>query len=180
MTLNIPKEKQSDTPRKKDSAEKIIDEDNKTTTAIEKIVSWLKENCTSENENFNRFQTVFLVLSLSSLLTINQFLVQTRFFFYNTDVFFQLVMPGIFSLFIIYWVEDLNDFILITVGGFILFILFYIILINLPWLLGFISNGTVITVFFNIVLVIRLLPLIFVMMLFGGGVATIIRAITNF
>lgn len=136
---------------------------------LKRSVDWVK--------NKQSLRNITLTLILSSLLAINQFFLYIRFTIFVNDVFFQLFLPTFLSVVVIYWAEELEDIVKISFGSLFLFTLFYSIIRSLPWLLGFITTGGTITLFFNLTTIIQILPAIFVMVLLGATIAAILQEI---
>jgi len=136
---------------------------------LKKAVDWARNN--------RNLRNISLTLTLSILLAVNQFLLNIRFFIFVNDVFFQLFLPAILSILVIYWADELEDIVKISFSSLFLFALFYSIIRLLPWLLGYIPTGGTITLFFNFTTIIQILPAICVMVLLGATIAAIIQEI---
>lgn len=155
--------------------EKLVSDKKKSLTEFKSILLGI-------NERFNfhtRFRSLFLTFSLAYLLTLNQFFIQIRFLLYINDVFFQLIMPAFITLLVIYWADELESIVYITFGGWLFFIFGYLFVVNFPWLLGFITSGAATTIFANIAIFIRILPMLTVMMLLGASLAAIIKSLAD-
>ncbi|MFW9995142.1 MAG: hypothetical protein ACFFD4_24105 [Candidatus Odinarchaeota archaeon] len=88
-------------------------------------------------------------------------------------------MPAFITLLVIYWADELESIVYITFGGWLFFIFGYLFVVNFPWLLGFITSGAATTIFANIAIFIRILPMLTVMMLLGASLAAIIKSLAD-